>query len=511
MMFGADKFKELFEKYKNRPLLLYGDPDTDGLISLLFMCQFADMMGLKYSYYVNEYRYHGFDLPIEKLKGYLIIASDFTITEPEVKAIVDNNIVLLSTDHHDVQEKFIDYKSSVYETEGVVINNQYPFEPDDNKYQSGAGVFYELICEIYPEFKSKEREALVGVTLLSDMRPIENAKARSYLKTTYSSNYETGYIYYLISNCLNNDFSFGVPKFDRNFIDYYLNPVINALLRANKTQEAVNFILGSGLTRFDAKGLQQRLIADMSARVEPMELVNIDVLAIKTSQFLDYSVNIASYIGLFCNDYKNKHNNKSVIGFVIDNGRVVRASFRGKYDDIHYRAGFQHIGVDAQGHPGAFGIQNLQISDELWVEIDDLVGDLESNHTSTIKILQSNNLAFTLTRDGARLATENCYVRDMYRTYIRYTGHNAKIVKQTYKQVEFDSADYASGQKPDVIIKNTSYKYVRDKNNNPITKYIEYLVDGRKVKSFGATIEDGLILPILEKGYLQLYVRSQIV
>ena len=60
VMFGKERFKEIFEKYNSRPILLYGDPDVDGLISLLLMCQFCDMQGLKYSYYVNDKRFHGF-------------------------------------------------------------------------------------------------------------------------------------------------------------------------------------------------------------------------------------------------------------------------------------------------------------------------------------------------------------------------------------------------------------------------------------------------------------------
>ena len=41
-------------------------------------------------------------------------------------------------------------------------------------------------------------------------------------------------------------------------------------------------------------------------------------------------------------------------------------------------------------------------------------------------------------------------------------------------------------------------------------KYLEYLVDGRKVKSFGVPIEEGLILPIVEKGYINLYIRGNV-
>ena len=52
------------------------------------MCRFADMLGLKYSYYVNDNRYHGFEIPAGKLEGYLVISSDFTILRNEVEVLV---------------------------------------------------------------------------------------------------------------------------------------------------------------------------------------------------------------------------------------------------------------------------------------------------------------------------------------------------------------------------------------------------------------------------------------
>lgn len=466
------------------------------------------MLGKKYSYYVNEFRYHGFQLPISSLRGYLVIAADFTITRDEVRALVNNDVVLLSTDHHEVTDSFIDIIGET--AEGVVINNQYSFEPDEDRYLSGAGVFYELICSLYPEFKSKELEALVGVTLLSDMRPIENRKAERYLRTTYSTNPEQGYIHYLIASCLHNDFGFGVPKFDRNFIDFNLSPTVNALLRANKTKEAISFILGEGLPCFDAKGLQKQLVADMYLRADIHPFTNVHYVVVNVSNFLDYSVDLASYIGLFCNDYKDKYGGISVLGLVVDNGRVKRASFRGRYDDIYYLAGFRNKGIDAHGHPSAFGIQNFSPTTDIWFELDDLIGDMESTHKSTISIVKTSNLAVVLNRSGASIAMKNCYVRDMFRTYIKYTGSNIKVIKQSYKMEEFTSEDYSSGLKPDKVIKGTSYKYIRDKNKNPIVRYCEYSVDGRTVKSFGVSIEDGIILPILEKGYVQLYVRSEL-
>lgn len=508
-MYGSNRFKELLDKYINRPLILYGDPDLDGLMSLKLMCEFFDFLGKDYKYFVNEHRYHGFTLPINSLRGYLVVAADFAITEKEMQVLVDNDIAVLSTDHHEIQDVFIDVKGLA---EGVVLNNQYIFEPEDNRYLSGAGVFYELACELYPEFKTNDRDAMVGITLLSDIRPTESSKAKKYLKATYSVNTEAGYFKYLIENTITSDYDFGAPKFDRNYIDFTFSPVINALLRFNKTNDAVDFILGKGIDKsLGCRKMQQELVSAMTDRCYKLELPNIAILAVNDTSFLDFKeVMISDFIGLLCSDYKDKHCGKSTLGFVISNGAVVRASFRGKYDDVHYLTGFRHLDIRAEGHANAFGIRDFSPTQDLWVQLNDLIGDLESNHKRTATILPINNLAIALTQHGANMSLNNCYVRDCFRYFFKYEGTNAKIMKITYKRTEFTEEDYLSGVEPDYESKGIKYKNVLDSSGNPIPKYIEYVIDGRKVKSFGVLVEDGLILPILEKGYMQLYVRPMI-
>lgn len=468
------------------------------------------MVGLKYSYFVNDNRYHGFTIDVKQLKGWLVIAADFAITEDEMQALVDNDVCVLSTDHHECQSTFIDVRGTGNDAQGIVINNQYPFEPGDNRYQSGAGVFYELACELFPEFKDPVRDALVGVTLLSDLREIENAKARKYLKKTFSADNTEGYIAYLINSCVKPGPGFGTPKFDRNFIDYTLSPTINALLRANKTSDAINFILGRGLKNHDAKGFQKMLLQEMYANCDILEFAHYTILAIDASHYAKFGVNIAGYIGLFCNDYKDKNGNISTLGVVRDNGRIIRASFRGKYNDIHYQSGFRNKGIHAEGHAVAFGITEFYLDQELAEELDELIGNLEEKHTVTAKIINVSNMSVFVTQRAGAIATENCYVRDMYRTYVRYTGKNIRVERQSYKTEELTLEDMKAGVLPELYDNGVGYRYVRDKNGQPVTKYIRYRVDGQEVLSFGVDIHDGLILPVMERGYVKLYVRGQI-
>lgn len=466
------------------------------------------MLGLKYSYYVNDDRFHGFQLELEKLKGYLVISADFSITEDELQEIVDNDIVLLGTDHHEVHSSEFLYKKSAT-AEGIFINNQYKFEPEEDAYLSGAGVFFELICSLYPEFNTMERKALVGVTLLSDIRQIENKKAREYLKAAYTfDTTQEGYIKYLIESVMDSDYDFGVPRLDRNFIDFTLSPCINALLRANRTQEAINFILGNGLQSTSARAHQKDIQSLIESKLNVFPMSSLHIIWVNALDFVNTNIKLTSYIGLMCGRYKDKHKGVSTLGFVYENGKILRTSFRGKYDDIMYLTGVRNLGIKAEGHHNAFGIVDFTPTEDTWVLLDDLVSDLESMHHSTIKVIESSNLMLTLVQVGQKLANENCYVRDMYRSYIKYTGKNAKEVKKTYKTLEFTPEDYIAGVKPDEVKNGIYYKYDRDKEGNPIAKYIEYLVDGRPVKSFGVSINEGYIMPILDRGYIKLYLKS---
>lgn len=473
------------------------------------MCDWVTSQGKTCSYYVNSNRHHGFSLPVSALRGKLVIAADFAILQEEIEYLVENDVVVLSTDHHGIQADYIHVKSAT--AEGIVINNQYPFEPAENRYLSGAGVFYELICSLYPEFANPVRKALVGVTLLSDVREIENPRAKGYLKAAYKADTSSPYISYLLSSLIEKDYGFGQPKLDRNFIDYNLSPTINALLRADMTSTAIKFVLGDGLPANDSRSNQKSLIAAMQERKKVFKTHSLAILWVNVSDFHDFSLDVTGYIGLLCSDYKDKHQNISTVAMVMENGQVVRASFRGKYDDLPYRTSFKQLGIKAEGHTGAFGIKEFRPTAELWDAISDAIYDLELNHQATYRVITTTNLAGVLLKEGSKIAEDNCYVRDMKRTYIKYTGKNVRVVRTTYKFRDQTPEEVVARVRPDVTQRDgTKLMYIKDELGKPVVKFIEYSIDGRQVKSFGVSPEEGLILPVLEKGYIQLYLRPQI-
>lgn len=474
-MFKTELVKDFIESYKERPIIVYFDPDPDGLFAGYFVCKLLDSLKLKYSYYVNSKRKHGFDLEPSTLKGFFVIAVDFGIEQSLVESLVRNDVSILSLDHHDIQNEFIYVKSSDTDARGVVINNQYCFEDEDNKYLSGAGVVYEAFCDCYPDFKSRENEALVGITLLSDICPIENERARKYLTRTYSADTQSGYIGYLVKNTLESDYGFGVPRLDRNFIDFTFSPRVNSMLRFGRETEALNFILGRGISTANTRKTQKDYVQYLLGIAQITELTNLRVICCDVTKVEPQyrHIDMTCFIGTVCAKAKGTVGN--AIAYVLDNGKVTRASYRGKFSDIHYRVAFKGIGLQAEGHPNAFGFKNLEPSDELWTQLNDIINDLEQDHKVTYRVLEVSNLATLMLQRGMTLATENCYVRDLYRTYIKYIGKSAVITI--------------------------------DREN-----YREYSVDGRSVKCFDKklTPQNALILPMLEKGHVVFYLQETV-
>ena len=473
----------IIKQNKNKPILVYFDPDVDGLFAGLFVCRWLQSLDLKFSYFVNTKRKHGFTIPAEALKGYLVIAVDFAITREEMQNLVDNDINIVSIDHHGVEDNLIKVSSNT--ARGIVLNNQYPFEPEDDRYLSGAGVVYEVICKWCPQFECAEHRALVGITLLSDARVIEGDKARKYLRSAFNMDIQEGtYLEYLIKNTIEYDFGFGCPKMDRNYIDYTFSPRINRLFRFGKEAEVLKFILGIDSNLPNLRKKQSEVVEEMKKIMYKVEYSDLIVCCVVAQEFAIPNVDVTNFIGLLCSNVKGT--GRSTLAFVLDNGVVTRASFRGRYDDVDYKGALRSIGIDAEGHDNAFGIKNFRYTDDTWNEINTVINKIDKGHKSTIKVKEVSNLQFFLT-NGYKVAENNNYCRDLYKTYLKYVGNNISVGR----------------------LKKATFK-----ENGSIDKkaYIEYIVDGNRVKSFDEklTPQNGFILPTLEKGYVQLYLREVI-
>ena len=473
---GAERVKSLIDSMPG-DILVYGDPDVDGVVSLLLIVKYLVSIGRRYTWHVNTNREHGWFLPFERVRGMGIVAVDFIIDRPTLNRLVSQGCQIVSLDHHENGDEFIECGHiSDSEGYGFVINNQYAFEDEDSRYLSGAGVVFETLCCVDEKFDTLDNRALVGLTLLSDVRNIENPYARGYLRDLYTHKYK-GYIRYLIDSTIGDrDYTFGVPRMDRNYVDYKFSPAINSCFRFNREEDVVRFFLGSGMLDLEYHAMQKKLVAQIQENVRIVDFSKLRVCYFREemvdSQFRGV---LSSFVGLVAS--RNLDGVHSVICYMIaykDNGKpyVKRASFRGNINGLDYRSKLLGI-IQGVGHGSAFGIKSLTPSRELFERADRICSEVEVGSGHVTDITDVLNLSFFAVRKGLEYGEYNMYCLTQHRRYLRYTGSNIER--------------HRSG-----------------------ANYIEYSVDGLPVMCFDVSLdfESGLILPINERGNLAFYLEA---
>ena len=471
----AEKFIRML-KTKRRPVLVYFDPDIDGLIAGFLVCRYLKSKGIDFVWKLNQNRGHGFKIPFERLKGLGIdiIAVDFKISSKEVKGILKSGSNILNIDHHLNGDEFIGwgYGGKI----GLVINNQYPFEDEDSRYLSGAGVVFEVLREIDKDFDTVENRALVGLTLLSDVRNIENNNAKGYLIDLYTHKYK-GYIGYLIDGTKGEkDYGVGVPRLDRNYVDYVLSPTINSCLRFNQNDMVMNFILGSGYIDKSFKAKQRDLVNEMMKVGKMKDFDSLRVVTIWESDFegSEYFDELSNFIGLVASRYLDgKH---SVIACLLKtDGTFRRASFRGYLNGGLYIGSMNATGlIYGEGHESAFGVIWMDLSERSCKELDRVCCEVDKSYRKSSNVVYVENMSVFSSVKGYNIGVENMFCLSQNRTWLKYTG--SKIVRKFYT-----------------------------------SKYTEYELDGIQVKCFDPDLDPrkDLILPMCERGYVFYYLQKE--
>lgn len=467
---GVDvNLKRLIHSFNN--VIVYFDPDVDGGLAGLLVCRYLAKHNINFSWYINSNRSHDWTLPTEKVAGKDIIAVDFIITAEKIKELVDAGCNIVSMDHHVNRKEFIEYTTPI--ARGLVINNQYPFEEEDSRYLSGAGVVFETLIQLDPEFDIIEHRALVGISLLSDIRDIENELAERYLYYLYSHKF-TGYIKYLIENTLGDkDYGFGLPKMDRNFVDFKFSPAINACFRFGQEDMVVNFLLGRGNLNLFYRDEQKKLTKDISSKLNIVELPKLKVAYFYDKEYPEYADVLSNFVGLVAS--KNLDGENSVICYMIgeknNNLYIKRASFRGNINGLDYQKALSDYFL-CLGHKSAFGIKGLVPSKKTFVYASRACRVLEANTEHETKVIEVVNLSFFVGNKAYEIAENNMYKLSQNQVYIKYTGNCIQRKR-------------AGGN------------------------YIEYEVNGIPVLCFDLSknFENGLIMPILDRGLLTFYLQ----
>lgn len=455
------------QKGSEAKILVYYDPDIDGLMSGLLVEQYLERIGYKnkyYKYHLNKDRAHGFKLTDEELsqiEGYTIIAVDFSVEKEDFDRILKAGVNLIVIDHHEIDtlkytKKTVEYVASQYnkkDTYGVILNNQYYSEPENFKFLSGAGMVYYFLKYVESIIQvpvHTDAPAMVGISLLSDVRVIESKEARSFLKYTYSSDSEfMKFLHWVVSSetmSAQRFTPFGVPRMSRDFIDYTFSPVFNALLRANKGEEALNLLRRDQKTieemrRYNSilsfRDVQKKIISEITKEFKESENTpgtfsnkfSRTMVCCLTNDFKSsVDCNITNYIGVAC--MKIKDDDKTGVILVIDKDthRVIRGSVRGGLDGVNYLEIFQKNGVPSAGHHNAFGILECDVRKIDFEKIDKEIVEKEDEFLRTQKntrsVLEINNLDFLVNGPGGKqICKYNELSRDNHRIYVKVLGN----------------------------------------------------------------------------------------
>lgn len=469
------EFKERFKK-KKEPILVYFDPDVDGLVSGLLACRICYLWNIPFTWYINDRRGHGFLLETEKVKGMGLFCVDFKINSDKLKELVDNGCDVVSMDHHKNGDDFIEYDNGT--NRGMVINNQFSSEEEDGRYLSGAGVVFESAVSVFGDrIDTRENRSLVGLTLLTDVRDIENINARLYLQDLYNHPYK-GYIKYLIDGTMGSrDYNFGVPRLDRNYVDYTFSPSINSCLRFNRQDDVVEFFLGSKPIDKGYHERQKVLVEKLIEVSRVIEFEALRVVVIDKRSFIGSPDEefLSSFVGLTASRFLEwGGKRKSVIAYLVSGRVVERASFRGIVNGLDYLSNLLGY-LDGEGHGPAFGIHSLYPTEDLFQKCSDVCKKLEESDNTSVSFVTSSNMSMIVNTRAYSMGVENIYCLSQHRKYIKYTGKGIK------KKREGD-------------------------------KYVEYLLDGVVVMCFDKDLKPDrdLILPIMERGVLVFYLDRRL-
>lgn len=469
---GLDIALDLIDKADKPKVLVYFDPDVDGLFAGKMLVDLLADKGIKPKTYINPNRSHGFNLDlVPKLRGWTVLNGDFTISESEIKQMVQGGVNVVSLDHHDNGDHLIHYKHKGHE--GVVINNMFDGEPESDHFLSGAGVVYKLLEYFNPEkYNTVEYRAMVGITLLSDVRDIEAPNAIHFMEPMFGYN-SSGYLREMSLAAERNRINlFRYPAFTREFVNFTFNPQLNAMLRLGYEKDVVRYILNQpgweGINAPAAQTKQRKLVTSMSRKAVVRDLPGCVAVILKVEDLDEEEQRLYThFIGLLCSRFSDTYN-KPAVGFCIEGKKVVRGSFRGQVSGYDYRGLISKRcpeGVEVRGHGIAFGIVGLTVDklNAFCTVVNSVCKKQPEDPARYPLVLECSSLQDVMEDESlARVGVHNAY-----RLFAKKIG--LRLISPRTRTITEGS------------------------------KYGEYSFDGKfNVKTFcGATPEDGIFIPYL--------------
>jgi len=264
----------LDEALKNgEKILVFGDYDTDGIISTALIYNFLKKIGLGVDFYIPDRFEDGYDINLKFIKEKaieekysLIICVDCGTNAVEVKNFIlsgKSKIDIIVCDHHEPSEKAEKYKEDKDKnskqdvlSQGLCIKNyiivnpklegsSYPF-----KYLSGAGVVFKLIIAFVKKMGKRLGKKLpenylthlidmVAVSTIADLMPLTDENRVSVkiglkvLEHTRNKGLKT-----LIKKAIGR-----TKEINTHDIGFIIAPRINAAGRLKSAADSINLLI----------------------------------------------------------------------------------------------------------------------------------------------------------------------------------------------------------------------------------------------------------------------------
>lgn len=365
-------------------IAIHCDVDMDGVGSGYILKRFLETQGAinRTGFTINRDKEHGINEKHVKYThntpnlGLFIILDS---SSNEVEHIKEMNCDVLVIDHHELNHRELsgDTAGGKY----VIVNNTI----DNNGYTADKNmscglVTYELL-RIYediigtdPVIDNIKLYQWAGITLLSDVIPLNNPRNQWYIDNTLlKSDMEIG-----IKSILDK-----VNKYkavlDKNTVLFNIVPLINAAIRTGNSAEALDIVLNKPenideLSKY--RNMQNEVINN-----EIGSLVHEDSYVLATLDNEKFS----NYTGLIASKLCGRFNKNCAV-FIVEDG-VAKGSFRGRLSGIDYRESFESFGegVYAQGHRVAFGFRaNEELLDMIMSRLVEIETGYKINNYLTL-------------------------------------------------------------------------------------------------------------------------------
>lgn len=341
---NIDRAYELVKKHLDGDIRILWDVDTDGITSGAIITKYLRDMGATPQAFINDGKAHGLlGQDIERFAGadLLIIVDSLDADCSQYKKIKESGTDIIVLDHHYVSPE------QPYNEYVTLVSSQVDY---GNPALSGAGVVWKFCKYIddmeLTDFASKYMD-LAASGLVADMMDMTNMENRYIVNEGLKQ-----------INCLTVKKIIGSFEFNSTAISFSISPLINAAMRTNNSQLALNAFMAEENKEVLAciKALKncreiqnaevERLMPEVIRQCE--EQINEKIMTV----FIDTPYGIG---GLFGNKLLEKYQRPLLI--LKDCGDTWAGSMRAVgVEDFRQMIEDSHL-AEAKGHELASGVE----------------------------------------------------------------------------------------------------------------------------------------------------------